>query len=103
MTQFLAAPIRQGPTAYISLLDPADSSRNFGRSGREPYVYLNLIRLWPNYDIIRQQIRITDLAAPNASEEQDGLGTHAGPGRQYFVGAGSNYHDGLTAQIGGAE
>jgi hypothetical protein len=61
MVQFLKAPIDQGPTAYISLLDPTDSSRDFGRSGAEPYVYLNLIGLWPNYDIVRQQIRITNL------------------------------------------
>lgn len=56
--------VPQGEVAYPSLLDPADSSRNFETSGREPYVYL---MRWQgtglNRDLIRQKIRFTDFGA----------------------------------------
>ena len=51
--------VPQGPSAYISLLDPTDTGQTFERSGQDPYVYLTLLRTWPNFDIIRQQIHIT--------------------------------------------
>jgi hypothetical protein len=35
--------------------------QTFERSGRTPFVYLTLLRTWPNFDIIRQQIRIDAL------------------------------------------
>ncbi len=46
---------------YISLLDPLDGSRNFERPGREPYIYLSLLRAFPHFDLIRQQVQITNL------------------------------------------
>lgn len=56
---FLPVPLPQGNMAYISMLDPADASRNFERSGQMPYIYLVNVG---TRDIIRQQIRFTDLA-----------------------------------------
>lgn len=53
----------QGPSAYISLLDPLDTGQTFENSGQHPFVYLTLLRTWPNFDIIRQQVRIEALTS----------------------------------------
>ena len=60
--------VPQGPSAYISLLDPTDTGQTFEQSGQSPFVYLTLLRTWPNFDIIRQQVM---LDAWNASLDEE--------------------------------
>ncbi len=50
-------------TPYPSLLDPADTSRNFERTGQEPYLYYTVFHGGLNRDLMRVQIKFSDAAS----------------------------------------
>jgi hypothetical protein len=53
-------------TAYPSLLDPKDTTRNFERSGRTPYVYFTKLHFRYDRDLLRVQIRFARTLADEA-------------------------------------